>query len=73
MLDVTSPDEPGGPLELDDDGAVLRPAHIGCTEPGVFASVSGGQAIWFNDASPTPVGLRPRQFRRLSHEVSLDA
>jgi pyruvate kinase len=48
-LDVTSPDEPGGPLELDDDGSLLRPAHIGCTEPGVFGSVTEGQAIWFDD------------------------
>jgi pyruvate kinase len=49
MLDVTLPDIPGGPNELNFDGTVLRPAHIGCTEPSVFSSIREGQAIWFDD------------------------
>jgi pyruvate kinase len=49
IIDLTSPNELGGPAELDAAGGVLRPAHIGCTEPGVFRSVSEGQAIWFDD------------------------
>jgi pyruvate kinase len=65
LLDVTRPDEPGGPSEPGDDGAILRAAHIGCTEPVVFGSVREGQAIWFDDGklggvvtSASPEGLR---------------
>jgi pyruvate kinase len=64
-LEVTRPEEPGGPLELGADGTLLRPAHIGCTEPSVLGSVREGQTIWFDDGkiggvvvSATAHGLR---------------
>ena len=49
LLDLTRPDTPGGPAELDSSGAVIHPAHIGCTAPDVFQDVYTGQAIWFDD------------------------
>jgi len=41
--------KPGRPATYDGRGRVLTPAAIGCTLPEVFADVSCGDAIWFDD------------------------
>jgi pyruvate kinase len=48
-LDLTVPSVLGAPAELDPAGTLRRPAHIGCTEPRVFADVQVGDEIWFDD------------------------
>jgi pyruvate kinase len=41
--------QPGWPAQYDENGAMLEPAHIGCTIPSVFDDVKAGEAIWFDD------------------------
>lgn len=40
---------PGEPATEDEDGAVIKPAHIACQQPEVFAYLSEGEAISIND------------------------
>ncbi|GHA61999.1 pyruvate kinase [Pontibacter akesuensis] len=42
-------DIPGEPAKLDQDGNVLKPAHISCTLPEVFSRVKVGEPILFDD------------------------
>lgn len=48
-LILTKGDVPGRPAQRGPNGAVLRPAQIGCTLPAIFADVRAGQSIWFDD------------------------
>lgn len=41
--------EPGRGAQRDPQGTLLAPARIGCTLPEVFASVRGGESVWFDD------------------------
>jgi pyruvate kinase len=58
LLDLTWPSIPGGPAELDADGTVVRPGHIGCTAPQVFEDVRLGEEIWFDDGKIGGVVVR---------------
>ncbi len=40
---------PGEAAKLDQNGQVLKPAHIACTLPEIFRSVRPGEPIMFND------------------------
>ncbi len=42
-------DVPGAPAETGTDGSVVKPAHIGCQQPEVFAFVSVGDPVSLND------------------------
>lgn len=48
-LVLTHPDIPGKPATYDQSGALLTPAHIGCTIPSIFRDVQVGEPIWFDD------------------------
>ncbi len=48
-LILTKGDLPGQPAQRGPNGAVIRPARIGCTLPSIFADVRAGQSIWFDD------------------------
>jgi len=48
-LRVLRPDDVGGPVELDDEGRVVRPAGIPCSLAEVFDAARPGQPIWFDD------------------------
>jgi len=41
--------EPGEPAARDRRGRVIRPAHIGCSEPAVFGTLRIGQQVWIDD------------------------
>jgi pyruvate kinase len=49
LLDLTSPDVPGGPSEVDASGSIVQRNHIGCSEPTVFQDVRIGDGTWFDD------------------------
>jgi pyruvate kinase len=49
LLILTNGDVPGRPAQRGPNGAVMRPAQIGCTLPAIFADVRAGQSIWFDD------------------------
>lgn len=40
---------PGEPAHYDENGELLRPAHIACTLPAVFRNVKPGEPILFDD------------------------
>jgi len=48
-LILHSENSPGEPAVTDDDGAVIKPAHIACRQPEVFAFVSAGDPVFLND------------------------
>ena len=41
--------EAGAPAEVDDDGQVVKPAHIACQQPEVFEYVRPGDPVSLND------------------------
>jgi pyruvate kinase len=49
LLVLTRADEPGGGAQRDDDGRVLRPAHIHCTLEAAFEQAKRAQSVWFDD------------------------
>jgi pyruvate kinase len=48
-LELTHPGVLGRPAELDAEGHLLHPAHIGCTLSEVFRDVRVGQRVFFDD------------------------
>ncbi len=48
-------DEPGEPAERDADGSVVRPAHIACQQPEVFADVKVDEPVLLNDGKITGI------------------
>lgn len=48
-------DVPGEPAAYDEDGGLLREAHIACTSHEVFAQVQVGQRILFDDGKMTGI------------------
>jgi pyruvate kinase len=44
---------PGEPAQLDKEGRIITPAHIGCTLPEVFLQTKEGQRILFDDGAIT--------------------
>lgn len=48
-LILTREQTPGQPAQYDTKGRLIRPATIGCTLPGVFASVKKGERILIDD------------------------
>jgi len=60
VLRLTRSLEPGRNAERDARGAVLAPAHIGCTLPEVFADVRAGECVWLDDGR---IGARVRAVR----------
>ena len=53
---------PGEPGNYDEDGNLVKPAHISCTLPEIFEDVKTGEPIFFNDGK---IGGR---IRAVSHE-----
>lgn len=49
LLLLTREDVAGKPEKRDAAGKVTRPAHIACSEPGVFDFVSAGHKVWIDD------------------------
>lgn len=48
-LVLTRDDQPGEPARLDEDGRVVAPAHVSCSEPAVFPFLAAGQRVWIDD------------------------
>jgi pyruvate kinase len=48
-LILTGPEIPGEAAVLDDQGHVVKPAHIGCTLPEVFSDLRPGERVFFDD------------------------
>ena len=40
---------PGEPARLDEQGRVVAPAHVSCSEPAVFEFLAPGQRVWIDD------------------------
>ncbi|MCR9254442.1 MAG: pyruvate kinase, partial [bacterium] len=49
FLTIHKDQSPGQPAIFDEDGNILRQAHISCQLPEVFASVKVGEAVLFDD------------------------
>lgn len=49
LLLLTREDVAGKPEKRDADGKVIKPAHISCSEPGVFAFLKAGHKVWIDD------------------------
>ena len=49
ILMLTRRLRPGRQAIRDSAGAVLSPAHIGCTLPEIFDDVQSGERVWFDD------------------------
>ncbi|HEX6909025.1 MAG TPA: pyruvate kinase, partial [Longimicrobium sp.] len=49
MLVLTRAPVPGKPAVVDEQGAVVRPAHIPCLPPDALARVEPGARAWFDD------------------------
>lgn len=43
--------DPGEPAVQDEEGKVLKPAHISCTLPEIFKDVKAGEPIMFDDGN----------------------
>ncbi len=46
---LTGDGRPGGPARLDEQGAVVEPAHVPCTAPEVLARLEPGAPVWIDD------------------------
>lgn len=49
LLLLHKDDRPGEPAEYDDDGVLLKQAHISCTLPSVYSDVRAGEPILMDD------------------------
>ncbi|WP_435626437.1 pyruvate kinase [Candidatus Ferrigenium straubiae] len=49
LLLLTREDVAGKPEKRDTDGKIIKPAHISCSEPGVFAFLKAGHKVWIDD------------------------
>ena len=49
VLLLTREQSPGQPEQRDKSGRTLSPARIACSEPGVFAFLEVGHAVWIDD------------------------
>ncbi|CAN5695880.1 pyruvate kinase [soil metagenome] len=48
-LIVTTDETPGSPKRMNDDGAIEKPARIGCTLGAALGELHTGERIWFDD------------------------
>ena len=49
MLLLTREEVAGKPEKRNAEGKVTKPAHIACSEPGVFEFLEAGQKVWIDD------------------------
>lgn len=46
---LTSAPTPGEPATMDEEGNILKPAHIACIQPEVFRHLKPGHRVWIDD------------------------
>lgn len=61
--------DPGQPAVYDEDGNLLRPAHIACAAPEVFEHVAKGDVVQFDDGKVSGI-IRENTGDRLRVEVT---